>query len=99
MAYQQLEELPNEVTEKLPQHGQQLFMNAYNAASDDGMDEANATKVAWNSVKNSYAEDKDGKWVSIENSKTDNSNIIGTEKEGSDPIGNRENNAGTMRGG
>ncbi len=99
MTYQQLEELPNEVTEKLPQHGQQLFMTAYNAASDDGMDEANATQVAWNSVKNSYAEDKEGNWVSIENSKTDNSNIIGTEKEGSDPIGNRENNAGTMRGG
>lgn len=98
MTYQQLEDLPNEAKE-LPQHGQQLFMTAYNAASDNGMNEDSATKVAWDSVKNSYAKDQDGNWVSIENSKTDNSNIIGTDKEGSDPIGNRENNAGTMRGG
>lgn len=99
MTYQQLEDLPQEVTGKLPQHGQQLFMAAFNAASEDGMDEKNATQVAWNSVKNSYKEDKDGNWVSIENSNTDRQNIIGTDKETSDPIGNRENNAGTMRGG
>ena len=98
MTYQQLEDLPAEVT-KLPQHGQQLFMTAYNAASENGMDEKNATQVAWNSVKNSYQEDKDGNWVSIENSETDNQNIIGTDTDSSDPIGNRENNAGTMRGG
>ncbi len=99
MAYQQLEDLPQEVTEKLPKHGQQLFMTAYNAVSDNGMDEKDATKVAWDSVKNSYKEDKDGNWVSIENSNVDRGNIIGTDKEKSDPIGNRENNAGTMRGG
>lgn len=99
MAYQQLEDLPQEVTEKLPKHGQQLFMTAYNAVSENGMNEENATKVAWNSVKNSYQQDKDGNWVSIENSQVNRSNIIGTEQEGSDPIGNRENNAGTMRGG
>lgn len=99
MAYQQLEDLPQEVTEKLPKHGQQLFMTAYNAVSENGMNEENATKVAWDSVKNSYQQDSSGKWVSIENSNTDRSEIIGTDKEGSDPIGNRENNAGTMRGG
>ena len=99
MAYQQLEDLPQEVTQKLPQHGQQLFMAAYNAASDNGMDEKSATKVAWDSVSNSYQEDKDGNWISIENSNSDRSNIVGTDKETSDPIGNRENNAGTMRGG
>lgn len=99
MAYQNVQDLPSEVTEKLPQHGQQLFMAAFNAASDNGMDEKSATEVAWNSVKNSYKEDKDGNWVSIENSKTDNANIIGADKDPSDPIGNRQNNAGTMRGG
>ncbi len=99
MAYQQLEDLPSEVTEKLPKHGQQLFMAAFNAVSDDGMNEENATKVAWDSVKNSYHQDKEGNWVSIENSNTDRGNIIGTDKDTSDPIGNRENNAGTMRGG
>jgi cation transport regulator len=99
MAYQQLEDLPNEITEKLPQHGQQLFMAAFNAASENGMDEKNATQVAWNSVKNSYREDKDGNWVSIENSNVERDSIVGTHKDASDPIGNRENNAGTMRGG
>lgn len=74
-------------------------MAAFNAVSDDGMNEENATKVAWDSVKNSYHQDKEGNWVSIENSNTDRSNIIGTDKDTSDPIGNRENNAGTMRGG
>ncbi|MGF1590719.1 MAG: ChaB family protein [Pleurocapsa sp.] len=99
MTYQQLEDLPAEVTEKLPKHGQQLFMTAYNAVSENGMDEKNATQVAWNSVKNSYQQDKDGNWVSIENSNVDRGNIIGTDIETNDPIGNRENNAGTMRGG
>lgn len=74
-------------------------MTAFNAASENGMDEKNATQVAWSSVRNSYKEDERGNWVSIENSKSDNSNIIGTDKNPSDPIGNRENNAGTMRGG
>lgn len=99
MTYKQLEDLPAEVTEKLPKHGQQLFMAAEDASSEDGMDDKNATQVAWNSLKNSYQQDKDGNWVSIENSKSDRGNIIGTDKDTSDPIGNRENNAGTMRGG
>jgi cation transport regulator len=99
MTYQQLEDLPQEVTDKLPKHGQQLFMAAYNAVLDNGMNERNATKVAWDSVKNSYQEDKDGNWISIENSTSDRGNIIGTDKDTSDPIGNRENNTGTMRGG
>ena len=99
MTYQQLEDLPQEVTEKLPKHGQQLFMAAYNAVADNGMNEESATQVAWNSVKNSYQEDQNGNWVSIENSQVNRDNIIGTNKDKSDPIGNRENNAGTMRGG
>lgn len=99
MTYQNLEDLPAEVTEKLPRYGQQLFMAAFNAASENGMDEKNATQVAWNSVKNSYKQDKEGKWVSIANSQQDRESIVGTKKDPSDPIGNRENNTGTMRGG
>ncbi|MEY2833177.1 MAG: hypothetical protein RLZZ574_2436 [Cyanobacteriota bacterium] len=99
MTYQQLEELPKEVTEKLPKHGQQLFMAAYNAVSENGMNEENATHVAWSSVKKSYQQDRDGNWISIENSQADRGNIIGTDLDTQDPIGNRQNNAGTMRGG
>lgn len=99
MAYKQLEDLPQEVSGKLPKHGQQLFMAAYNAVSDNGMNEESATKVAWDSVRNSYKEDGNGNWVSIENSQANRDNIIGTNIDKSDPIGNRSNNAGTMRGG
>ena len=99
MTYKQLEDLPQEVSQKLPKYGQKLFIAAYNAASDNGMDEESATQVAWNSVKNSYKEDRNGNWVSIANSQANRANIIGTNKDTSDPIGNRENNAGTMRGG
>ena len=60
MTYQQLEELPSEVTEKLPKHGQQLFMAAYNAVSENGMNEENATQVAWNSVEG-YIIDESGR--------------------------------------
>ena len=84
MTYQQLENLPQDVKDNLPKHGQQLFMAAYNAVSDNGMNEENATKVAWDSVKNSYKQDKDGNWVSIENSQADRGNIIGTDKDTSD---------------
>ncbi|EAZ91277.1 ChaB family protein [Crocosphaera chwakensis] len=99
MTYARLEELPAEITDKLPEYGQQLFMTAYNASFEDGLDEENATKVAWNSVNNRYQQDENGNWVSKGNSMADRGNIVGTEKDTSDPIGNRENNAGTMRGG
>lgn len=99
MVYQQLENLPEEVKEKLPKHGQQIFMAAFNAVSENGMDEKSATKVAWDSVRNSYTEDQDGNWILAENSERDRPSIVGTENDTSDPIGNRSNNAGTMRGG
>jgi cation transport regulator len=99
MTYQNLEDLPAEVTEKLPHHGQQLFIAAFNAASENGMDEKNATQVAWSSVKNSYQPNQEGQWVSVANTQQDRESIVGTKKDASDPIGNRENNTGTMRGG
>ena len=74
-------------------------MAAYNAVSDNGINEQSPTKVAWDSVENSYKQDKDGNWVSIENSEASRETIVGTDTDTSDPIGNRQNNAGTMRGG
>ncbi|NJK49515.1 cation transport regulator ChaB [Candidatus Gracilibacteria bacterium] len=62
MPYDTLEQLPNDVKEKLPQGAQQIFMAAFNSASSDGLSEQGAIQVAWNSVKNSYEEGKDGKW-------------------------------------
>ncbi|HBL61044.1 MAG TPA: cation transport regulator ChaB [Cyanobacteria bacterium UBA8803] len=62
MGYQTIEELPNEVKQKLPQGAQQIFVAAYNSASSDGLSEEGATQVAWNSVKNSYEESNTGEW-------------------------------------
>jgi cation transport regulator len=62
MPYENLEQLPNEIKEKLPQGAQQIFMAAFNSASSDGMSEQGAMGVAWNSVKNSYEQGEGGKW-------------------------------------
>ncbi|AFY87017.1 MAG: putative cation transport regulator ChaB [Chroococcidiopsis cubana SAG 39.79] len=62
MAYNNVEELPAEITEKLPQHGQQIFLAAFNAAQSDGMSEDAATNVAWNSVSQEYEQGEDGQW-------------------------------------
>jgi len=62
VAYNKVEELPAEITEKLPQHGQQIFLAAFNAAQSDGMSEDAATSVAWNSVSQEYEQREDGKW-------------------------------------
>lgn len=99
MTYQKLEDLPVEVTEKLPQRAQQLFMAAYNATLRDTKSEETATEIAWNSVKSRYQKQDNDEWVSIENSQISRPTIVGTDKDTSDPIGNRENNTGAMRGG
>jgi cation transport regulator len=61
MAYQNLEELPQEVNQ-MPQGAKQIFMAAFNAAEHDGMSQNGATEVAWNSVKSRYYQGDDGKW-------------------------------------
>lgn len=99
MTYQRLEDLPAEVTEQLPQHGQQLYMAAYNASLRDTKNEESATKIAWNSVKSRYQQQEDGSWVLTENTAQERPNIVGTKADTTDPIGNRENNTGVMRGG
>jgi cation transport regulator len=62
MPYENVEQLPNEVKEKLPEGAQKIFMAAFNSASSDGISEDGAIKVAWNSVKNSYEEGENGEW-------------------------------------
>lgn len=62
MPYNKVDELPQELQQQLPQEAQQIFMAAFNAAQSDGLSEEGARDVAWNSVRNQYAQDKDGKW-------------------------------------
>jgi cation transport regulator len=62
MAYNSIEELSQEIKEQMPQHAQQIFVAAFNAAQEDGMSEEGAREVAWNSVKNQFRQESDGKW-------------------------------------
>lgn len=75
MAYETLEQLPNEVREKLPQGAQNIFRAAFNSATEDGLSQEDATQVAWNSLKISYVEGKDGKWEPKPDNTTDNAPI------------------------
>jgi len=62
MGYSKVEELPQDIKEQLPEHAQQIFFAAFNAAQSDGLSEEGARTVAWNSVKNEYQQSKGGQW-------------------------------------
>ena len=72
MPYSTLSDLPSEVREALPEHGQEIFLAAYNSAWEqyknpedrEGSDtrEEVSFAVAWSAVKNVY-EKKSGEWV------------------------------------
>jgi cation transport regulator len=62
MTYSKIEELPQDIQDRLPQHAQQIFVAGFNAATRDGMNENDAVEVAWNSVRNEFEPDKEGNW-------------------------------------
>ncbi|HLO87659.1 MAG TPA: ChaB family protein [Nostocaceae cyanobacterium] len=62
MSYNKIEELPQEITQKLPHHAQQIFVAAFNAAQSNHMNEEDALQVAWSSVSNEYETDSAGNW-------------------------------------
>ncbi|MBD2296748.1 ChaB family protein [Anabaena sphaerica FACHB-251] len=62
MPYSKIEELPQDIKDRLPQHAQQIFVAAFNAAKSDGMIENDALEVAWNSVHNEFEPDSEGNW-------------------------------------
>ncbi|WP_409304290.1 ChaB family protein [Peribacillus sp. SCS-155] len=63
MPYESLNELPDAVKDHLPHHAQEIFKEAFNAASEEYKEEETAFKVAWNAVKKKYKKDDDGSWV------------------------------------
>lgn len=74
MPYKTLTELPEGVTDNLPKHAQEIYMEAFNSAwdqyadpekrrDDDNTREEVAHKIAWSAVKNVYEKDgKTGQW-------------------------------------
>lgn len=73
MPYQNLSDLPDSVRDTLPEHAQEIYLEAFNSAHEqyDQPDERreNATReetshrVAWAAVKKSYEKNEEGRWV------------------------------------
>lgn len=51
MPYNKIDELSEEIKGQLPEHAQQIFVAAFNAAQSDALSEEGALDIAWNSVK------------------------------------------------
>lgn len=62
MPYQQVDELPTEIKDRLLEGSAQIFVAAFNSAESDGMNESAAKQVAWNTVKQDYVQGDDGCW-------------------------------------
>lgn len=72
MPYHNTTDLPENVTNVLPQHAQEIYKEAFNSAwdeyddpkdrRDDSDREETAHRVAWAAVKNTYQKGEDGKW-------------------------------------
>jgi len=73
MPYKKLSDLPEQVRNALPIHGQEIYRAAYNNAWDEynkasdrkdrSSREETAHKVAWAAIKNVYHKNKHGEWV------------------------------------
>lgn len=73
MPYKNKSDLPDQVRNVLPSHGQEIYQAAYNNAWDeykkpsdrkeDSSREETAHKVAWAAVKQKYKKNKEGDWV------------------------------------
>lgn len=73
MPYQNIRNLPEAVREHLPEHAQEIYMEAFNSAWEqydqpeerrgDATREETAHKVAWSAVKRKYEKDEaTGRW-------------------------------------
>lgn len=73
MPYKRNSELPDTVRENLPEHGQDIYREAFNSAweeyknpserKENASREETAHRVAWSAVKKKYEKDSKGKWV------------------------------------
>lgn len=76
MPYDNLSDLPDQIQDKLPKHGQEIYKAAYNNAWDEYKDpddrkdnasrEETSHKVAWSAVKNKYKKEGD-RWIKKNN--------------------------------
>jgi cation transport regulator len=64
MPYASIDDLPAPVRGSLPEHAQEIFVEAFNHAfaENHAGGEVTAFKIAWGAVKKSYHK-KDGRWI------------------------------------
>ena len=67
MPYKQITQLPDNVTNNLPKHAQELYKEiykeAFNSAEDQYGEESRAHRVAWSAVENKYEKNDQSNWV------------------------------------
>ncbi|NDJ18021.1 cation transport regulator ChaB [Myxacorys almedinensis A] len=56
------DKLPSEVTDKLMDGADQIFMAAFKNGQGDGLSREAALQVAWNSIKQGFVRHDDGSW-------------------------------------
>ena len=67
MPYKKLTDLPDNVTDHLPKHAQEIFRAAYNSAEEQYDEEDRRHRVAWSAVEQRYEKDEEsGEWVEKE---------------------------------
>ncbi|WP_058913000.1 ChaB family protein [Entomohabitans teleogrylli] len=67
MPYRSRSALPESVRHVLPEHGQDIYKEAFNSAWEEYQHqkdrEETAHRVAWSAVKHVYQKNADGRWV------------------------------------
>lgn len=73
MPYQNLSDLPSSVQDSLPEHAQEIYLEAFNNAygeydrpeerREGASREETAHRVAWAAVKKVYDKNDEGRWV------------------------------------
>jgi cation transport regulator len=67
MPYEKLSDLPDNVSDSLPKHAQEIYRAAYNSAEEQYDEEDRRHRVAWSAVEQKYEKDEDsGEWVQKE---------------------------------
>lgn len=69
MPYSKLTDLPEDVQNVLPKHGQEIYRAAFNSAEEQYNDESRMHATAWSAVKNVFHKNEKGNWVKIKSSK------------------------------
>jgi cation transport regulator len=67
MPYVSNADLSHKISQRLPEHAQTIFREAFNSAYEQyNQDEEIAFRVAWAAVKKKYEKNEDGLWVEKE---------------------------------